>query len=114
MVRRCLDGVGHTPDPRIPPANEGNAYSIEITRVTLLPVDAFLDTLASNPILAAAAIALVLLIGFSIAKKLLKLLVVTVVVFVALMAWSLYTGNDPGDPIRAVKKEVKKVEKVEK
>ncbi len=71
------------------------------------PMDAFLDTLASNPLLAAAAIALVLLIGFSLVKKLMKLLVVTAVVFVALMSWSYFTGHDPGDPVRAVKKATK-------
>lgn len=69
-------------------------------------MDAYLDKLADNPLLAAAAIALVLMLVFALVKKLLKLLVVTGVVFAALMAWSYFTGHDPGDPVRAVKKTV--------
>lgn len=77
-------------------------------------MDAFLDTLAGNPLLAAGAIAAVLLLVFSIVKKLIKLLIATGVVFIALMAWAVLTGNDPGDPVRAIKTGIEKSEEPKK
>ncbi len=103
--------VGHSPDHLLAPMRQDGGYEPKITRVRLRLVDAFLDTLANNPLLGAGAIALVLMIVFSIVKKLMKLMIVTGVVFVALMAWAVLTGNDPGDPIRAIGDDIEKSEK---